>query len=66
MGESVHEDLFVVYVRDLSAAHAGPENAEVELVSCSSYEDASWIRQEFSSRYRKCIIRHRGPTGGGD
>ena len=66
MGESVHEDLFVVYVRDLGAGHAGPENAEVELTSCATYEEANWIRQEFSSGYRKCIIRHRGPAGGGD
>ena len=66
MGEALHEDLFVVYVRDLNLRQGTPENAEVELVSCASYEEANWIRQEFSSRYRKCIIRHRGPAGGGD
>jgi hypothetical protein len=64
--ENIPEDRFIVYVRDLLRCDSKPESAELELVSCPSYEQAKWIRQELSGPHRKCIIRHVGPVGGGD
>lgn len=65
MGNSF-EDRFVVFVRGDSASCEGPEAVERELVSCSTYEEADWVRHEYGQNVRRCVIRYLGPAGGGD
>jgi hypothetical protein len=60
------DERFIVFVRDLDGPHWGSEQEERELVSCPTYEEAQWVRREYASRTRKCIIRYVGPAGGGD
>jgi hypothetical protein len=64
--ESSVDDRFVVFVRDLGAPHFTLAEAERELVTCSTYEEARWVRRENGTATRKCIIRYVGPAGGGD
>ncbi len=64
--EMIHEDRFVVFIREDGPSAAVPEARERELVSCASYEEAHWICQEYGGPHRKCIVRYLGPAGGGD
>jgi hypothetical protein len=66
MEPTLLEDRFVVFVRDVDAPQDGFESEERELVSCPTYAEAQWVRREYASRKRKCIIRYVGPCGGGD
>jgi hypothetical protein len=60
------EERFEVFLRDRSKAGQAWEAKERKLVTCSSYEEAQWVRRECSSPTRSCIIRYFGPAGGGD
>jgi len=60
------EERFVVFVRDMAAPGYREELEERELIACPTYEEAQWVRREYGSRTRKCIIRYVGPSGGGD
>jgi hypothetical protein len=62
----IHEDQFVVFVREDRPSAAGPEAWERELVSCPTYEEALWVCREMRGPHRKCIVRFVGPAGGGD
>jgi hypothetical protein len=64
--QSTLDDRFVVYVRDEGRVDSFYGPVERELVSCSTYEEAEWVRQECAGPNRKCIIRYIGPAGGGD
>jgi hypothetical protein len=58
---SQSEEGFVVFVRDLAGC-----NPERTLVSCPTYAEAEWVRDEYATPTRRCIIRYIGPAGGGD
>jgi hypothetical protein len=60
------EDSFTVFIRSERQPDQFPEAVERELVTCSSYEEAEWVRLENEAPGRKCIIRYVGPAGGGD
>jgi len=64
--EATLDDRFVVFVRELAEPKSVGLPAERPLVTCSSYEEAQWVRREYATRMRKCIIRYVGPAGGGD
>ena len=64
--EDVLTDRFIVFVRDDRRSPDRPQLVERELVTCPTYEEARWIRQEYGRTGRKCIIRYVGPAGGGD
>jgi len=64
--ELIHEDRFVVFVREDCPTYAGPEWRERELASCPTYEEAQWVCKENGKPHRKCIVRYVGPAGGGD
>ena len=64
--DRIQDDCFVVFVRTDPAHARRPDAAERPLVSCSTYEEARWVRQEYEGPGRKCIIRYVGTTGGGD
>jgi hypothetical protein len=63
---SVHDDRFLVFVRADRSHGATPEEFERYLISCPTYEDARRIKREYRRRACECVIRHLGPTGGGD
>jgi len=64
--ETATEDRFGVFVRQAWDGAYQPEAMERLLVSCPTYEEARWVRQENSGPGRECIIRYLGPAGGGD
>ncbi|MHB1425246.1 MAG: hypothetical protein ACYC3I_18910 [Gemmataceae bacterium] len=64
--EEVYDDRFVVYVRSRRDPHDPPEDGEWPVTACSSYEEASLIRQVHRRNSRECVIRYVGNSGGGD
>ena len=64
--ETTQQDQFAVYLRQRWDAGHAPEEVERLLVSCSTYEEACWVRRENNAPGRECIIRYLGPAGGGD
>jgi hypothetical protein len=60
------DDRFVVFLRhDLSHSNR-PDHAEQPLITCSSYKEARRIQRQLQHKYRNCVIRYVGLTGGGD
>jgi hypothetical protein len=64
--DSALDDSFVVFVRGARDLGQAPEDVERPLVSCPTYAEARWVRQEYQAPGRECIIRYVGPAGGGD
>jgi hypothetical protein len=64
--DAVHEDCFVVFVLEDPCGTEAPEAVEQEVISCSTYEEARRVRQEYHALGRSCLIRFVGPAGGGD
>jgi hypothetical protein len=60
------DDRYIVFVREEAEPDADSVPFERELVTCSTYEEAQWMRRQLSTPTRKCIIRFVGPVGGGD
>lgn len=61
-----YEDRFVVFLLEDLSNQASPETVEREVVNCTTYGEASRIRQAYHASARECIIRYQGATGGGD
>jgi hypothetical protein len=64
--EELHQDCFVVYVRDGSWPAHKPEAVEHPLVMCPTYEEAVRVRQGLKDAGKSCVIRSVGHAGGGD
>lgn len=64
--EAVHDDCFVVFVRDEDRNSSSPQAVERPLAACASYEEACRVRNAYSSSAGECVIRYIGPAGGGD
>ena len=64
--DTVHDDGFVVFVRNAPSYTGSPETVEREVGSCSTYEEARRIRGECHDRAHMCVIRYVGEAGGGD
>jgi hypothetical protein len=60
------QDCFVVFIQSPPGIGVDPQAVERELVRCTTYEEARWVRRENAARHRMCIIRYAGPAGGGD
>ena len=54
--ETTLDDRYVVFVRQTTGGQ-GVDSAERELGTCSTYEEALWVRREYGGPLRKCIIR---------
>jgi hypothetical protein len=64
--ELVHDNHFVVFLRQDRSQSNRPDHAERPLIACSSYEEARRIRRQLQHTDRDCVIRYVGLTGGGD
>jgi hypothetical protein len=64
--ESALEGQYLVFVRSHGKHDATPEEAEMHMVSCLSYEEAHRIKSQWNQAGRACVIRYEGPAGGGD
>jgi hypothetical protein len=60
------DDRFVVFLRDDLSQSSRPDHGEQPLISCSSYREARHIQRQLQHKYRDCVIRYVGLTGGGD
>jgi anti-anti-sigma regulatory factor len=65
-GRDESEDCFVVYVRDGLGATWRPGNMERPVAACSTYKEASRVRETIRQAGRSCVVRFIGDTGGGD
>jgi hypothetical protein len=63
--ESVHDDRFVVFVRERNPDQA-PEKVERPVTSCATYAQAHRVKQRWQQAGRECVIRFVGIAGGGD
>jgi hypothetical protein len=61
--DSVHDDRYFVFVRLDDAHNQRPDDSELPLAECESYEEARLVK---SGSTRDCVIRFNGNVGGGD
>ena len=61
--DSVHDDRYFVFVRLDNAHSPRPDNSELPLAECDSYEEARQVKLDST---RDCVIRFNGDVGGGD
>ncbi len=64
--ESVHDERFVVFVRQDCSHSKRPDLAERPLMTFSNYDDARRVQRHLLRTARESVIRYVGPTGGGD
>jgi hypothetical protein len=64
--ESVHEDRYVVFVRDQNSLDQDPDTIERPLQDFPTYEEAERVKLAWHNAGRVCVIRYVGATGGGD
>jgi hypothetical protein len=62
----VHDDRFVVFMRNDPGCGDRPDCAERPLITCATYAEARRVQREVLSSSRLCVIRFIGPAGGGD
>jgi hypothetical protein len=64
--EELHQDCFVVFVRDGTWPAQPPEAVESPVVTCYSYEEAAKVKNNLRDSGKTAVIRSIGQTGGGD